>query len=322
MRRARRVNRWGWSALALMLVGGAIGASLSNTARDYLRLLTGFNVYTPEAQAAETPPSRQVPVMDGTLFKEKPPLAREGFPPIKIIYESELWSPGADTQQLPTPFRLKTIVGRWKREPMLVIDDMEHWPFFDPDQRLNRANLDKYLQLIAQAKAAAPGAKIGFYGTPPLSDYWRAIDNNPRQRRVDWQRDNDAIQALADAQDVLYPSLYTFYADQQGWVAYAQAQIAEARRMAKGKPVFVFLWPQYHNSNKLLGCQFVGAAYWRLQLETARQLADGVIVWGGWDVCSKPGGQQSWDDEAEWWAITRTFLPAGAVASPPSQPTP
>jgi hypothetical protein len=61
---------------------------------------------------------------------------------------------------------------------------------------------------------------------------------------------------------MFFSILYTFYADRQGWVAYAIAQISEARRKAKGKPVYAFIWPQYHESNQLLGGQFLDADYW------------------------------------------------------------
>ena len=309
--RSPQKNLWPVVAISVTLCVVSIG--WSNTLRDYAFQLLGLNVYSADVAAAELPAVPRIPVLDGTLFKDKPDLRRAGFPPIEIVYESKLWAAGEDRSALPTPFRMRTVVGRWKRESMLVLDDLEEWAFFDRNRQLNQGNFDRYLKLVELAKTAAPEVKIGFYGAPPLADYWRAIDNNPRQRRADWQRENDAIQALADLQDVLYPSLYTFYADQKGWVEYARAQIAEARRMAKGKPVFAFLWPEYHNSNQLLGCQFVGEDYWRLQLETVSRLADGMVIWGGWDVCSKPGGQRRWDANSKWWAITQTFL------APPKQ---
>ena len=58
-------------------------------------------------------------------------------------------------------------------------------------------------------------------------------------------QENDQLRPLAGAVDILFPSLYTFYTDQGGWVRYAYAQIAEARRNANGKPVYVFYGQQY-----------------------------------------------------------------------------
>jgi Hyaluronidase. len=120
--------------------------------------------------------------------------------------------------------------------------------------------------------------------------------------------ENDRIISLAQTVDVFYPSLYTFYTDKAGWVEYATAQISEARRLANGKPVFAFLWPQYHNSNRLLKCQFLPADYWQLQLETVSKLADGVVIWGGWDVCNSKGKALQWNDNAKWWQVTKAFI--------------
>jgi hypothetical protein len=94
--------------------------------------------------------------------------------------------------------------------------------------------------------------------------------------------------------DALFPSIYTFYTDRQGWVTYAIAQITEAKRKAKGKPVYAFLWPQYHESNLLLGLRPLDSDYWELQLNTVAQHADGVVIWGGWGA----NGPELWNEEA------------------------
>ena len=118
-----------------------------------------------------------------------------------------------------------------------------------------------------------------------------------------WQAENDRLAPLAKDVDAFFPSLYTFYADRNGWVRYATAQINEARRYGGGKPVFVFLAPQYHESNKILGGRFIEPKYWKLQLETASQQADGIVIWGGWK-----NGPAEWDEAAPWWKATKEFL--------------
>ena len=79
------------------------------------------------------------------------------------------------------------------------------------------------------------------------------------------------------------------------------AQIQEARRLSRGKPVYIFLWPQYHTSNQKLANTFLPGDYWRLELETAQKYADGAVIW----CCSN---SQSWEDNAAWWLATRSFL--------------
>jgi hypothetical protein len=107
--------------------------------------------------------------------------------------------------------------------------------------------------------------------------------------------------------DAIYPSLYTFYPDQDGWLKYALANISEARRY--GKPVYVFLWPQYHESDPAVAWRFIPADYWRLELETAKQYADGIVIWGGWQYSGKRlNWLLEWDDTAPWWIETQDFM--------------
>jgi hypothetical protein len=119
-----------------------------------------------------------------------------------------------------------------------------------------------------------------------------------------WQVDNDRLAQIVDHVDALYPSVYTFYPDRQAWVVYAKAQIAEARRLGKGKPVYAFLWPQYHEANAALAHRPVEPDYWDLQLTTMAHHADGVVIWGGWGE----NGPEPWKEEAPWWQVTKRFM--------------
>ena len=106
-----------------------------------------------------------------------------------------------------------------------------------------------------------------------------------------WKDRNKFFASLANHVDVVFPSLYTFYNDQAGWEQYATANIAEARKY--NKPVYAFIWPQYHGSNATIGGQHIAGDYWRKQLETVYQYADGVVIWAGW------GWQNDWDVVAD-----------------------
>jgi hypothetical protein len=116
----------------------------------------------------------------------------------------------------------------------------------------------------------------------------------------EWQAENDQLQLLADSVDVLLPSLYTFYDDQDGWVRYAISTLSEARRLSKGKPVYAFIWPQYHNSNPTLALKLIDGAFWAKQLQVIAAHADGAVIWGGW--------QTTWDDQSAWWRATLAFM--------------
>src|SRR5690606_15270403 len=119
---------------------------------------------------------------------------------------------------------------------------------------------------------------------------------------------NSRLMPLADAVDVLFPSLYAFDLDEAAWVRYAEENLAEARRF--GKPVIAFLWPQVHGSSARHGHEFVSGDFWRVQLETVYRHADGFVIW-------TPHGNErtEFDPRAGWWLATREFLAARLAAA-------
>ena len=94
----------------------------------------------------------------------------------------------------------------------------------------------------------------------------------------------------------------------------ALAQLNAAR--AYGKPVYAFLWPRFHDSNRLLGGRYIGDDYWRMELDTARRYADGIVLWGGWDE----GRPAQWDENAPWWRVTKGFLQEDGIEVAPTRP--
>ena len=99
--------------------------------------------------------------------------------------------------------------------------------------------------------------------------------------------------------DAIFPSLYTFYEDQNGWETYARETLQAARQF--NKPVYAFIWPKYHPSNKTLKGQYIPRECWRLELNTCRKYCDGVVIWN-----HEP--EKNWDPAAPWWQETLAFL--------------
>ncbi|MDR4485385.1 MAG: hypothetical protein R3B95_19670 [Nitrospirales bacterium] len=256
------------------------------------------------AQAPSSPET--FVVFDATLYSNKPDLSYTGIQPITLIYAGSFgpdWH--KDSDRLPNLQLVQTAARKAQLKGRLAVLDIEHWPLRGP-QEVVRASLLKYLSVLAWFQEAAPGLSVGYYGVPPLRDYWRAIKDPRSEERTSWLVENDQLEPLADSVDVFYPSLYTFYDDQAGWKKYAIAQMEEARRYGHGKPVYVFLWPEYHDSNKNLSGQYLAEDFWLLQLETAKQHADGIVIWGGW--IHKKGKRAQWDEDAPWWIITKQFM--------------
>jgi len=268
-----------------------------------------FLGWTGAAQSLPSP--KPFVVFDATLYSNKPDFSAHGIQPITIAYAGKFgpdWYKNAD--RLPDLQAVQAVAREAQQKGHLVVLDIEHWPLKgSPD--LVRNSLTKYMTVLEQFREASPGVAVGYYGTTPSPDYWRAIKDTSSQERRSWMEENDQARSLAAAVDVLFPSLYTFYPDQAGWKKYAIAQIEEARRYGKGKPVYVFLWPQYHESNLILGGRYLPADYWLLELETARKYADGIVIWGGWGNDNRPA---KWDDSAPWWNKTKEFMSAQGLS--------
>lgn len=266
----------------------------------------------------DRPVSAAVPkafhVFDATLYKNKPPLGMYDFHPLSILYEWRLIPGDSPAGFLPAERLVRTIAGEYRgvTEPLVI--DIERWPLKGGAADV-QSTVGRFASVLAWVKNEIPGVRIGVYGTVPLPDYWRAIRDPRSPEYRSWQRDNDQLEDLVAQVDALFPSLYTFYPDRQGWVTYAIAQLTEAKRKANGKPVYAFLWPQYHESNRLLGLRRLDPDYWELELKTVYQYADGVVIWGGWG----DKGPELWDEDAPWWQVTKRFLAALPATSHVSQ---
>ena len=258
----------------------------------------------PTAHAQGLSTAKPFKVFDGTLYAGKPDLSAYGIQPLSIIYTTQFgqdWHKNAD--RLPEKDVVERLALGAQATNNLVVIDIEHWPL-QGDSNEVRNGLSKYMTVLQWFKQAAPSLNVGYYGAPPIRDYWKALSFPGSKEWAAFTAGNDSLTPLAHAVDILFPSAYTFYTDRGGWVRYAYTQIAEAKRLAKGKPVYVFIMPQYHNSNPSIKGAYLPADFWRLQLQMAKTYADGVVIWGGWDN----GGPAKWDNNAAWWTVTKEFI--------------
>ncbi|MCS6327849.1 MAG: hypothetical protein H8K06_12270 [Nitrospira sp.] len=288
----------------IMTLASVIAAGLVT----FLWLLLNGWLGDPVTYAQVVPNKKPFMVFDGTLYTQKPDLSPHGIRPVRIAYTSQIggkighpWWKQVD--RLPDKKSVQDIARQAQEENTPVVVDIDHWPLVGAPSQIH-ASLSKYMTVLQWFKEAAPGLPVGYYGAPPIYDYWKSLKAPMSKEWASFARENDQLKPLAGAVDSFYPSLYTFYADRGGWVRYAYAQIAEARRLANGKPVYVFLWPQYHDSNPSLRWTNLPADFWRLQLQKAKQYADGIVIWGGWG----PKGQMKWDENAAWWKVTKECM--------------
>ena len=243
-------------------------------------------------------------IFDTTAYQNKPDLTPHGVRPAKVIYGiRQLWGQNRTPEalaQLPPLANVENAVNQAVQSgaPLIVLE-VEHWPNVGSDDVVAES-LRKYVQLADWARTDAGGVPVAYYGVPPMRDYWRAIKHSETLEYRQWQAENERLQPLAVHMDALTPSLYTFYDDIEGWKRYAAANVSEARRLAPEKPLYPFIWPQYHNSNQQLNGQYVPAEYWLQQLRTLEQIADGVVIWSG--------GPGAWNPDAAWWQATLAFI--------------
>ncbi len=252
----------------------------------------------------KSPATDSFVVYDGTLYKKKPDLSVYGIRPINILYVSRFWENWNDNPKkdsLPDEKTVRSLAREAKKQGDLVALDIEHWPLRGND-RVVAASLEKYSTVLRWFRDEAPNLQIGYFGIMPIADYANSRKGADSRDYKMWQSENDRLRPLAEMVDVIFPYIYTYHRDQDSWEKFAIENIKEARRY--GKPIYVFLWPQYSEQNKQLSHQFIPPDYWKRQLNIAKQYADGIVIWGGWsDV-----GPAQWDDRALWWMELRAFM--------------
>jgi hypothetical protein len=260
--------------------------------------------------AQSIPSPKPFLVLDGTMYRNKPDLSQFGIQPINVVYESRIFEKGTPADNLPSKARVQQIVRELGTSHWLVMD-IERWRLHGTDQQV-ADQVRKYVTVMEWIHEAMPGITAGIFGKTPIEDYDRSTMLPGSGGYRGWQAENDRIIPLAQSVDALFPTIYTYYTDQQGWVKFATENMKEAKRY--GKKSYVFIWPQYSESNPLLAHQYLPPDFWKLQLETVLQNADGVVIWGGWDGVKSDFIE--WDENAPWWKITKEFMKTLTQAHP------
>jgi len=273
---------------------------LASAAASFSLAAAHHNLITPIAGAAEQP--QPFDARNAMRFANLPDLTRYGLKDVTVVYTSALWPKKAKRSDPDISFiRSETIPRVRQKATDLVVIDVEHWDLSGTSSDEVERNIDRYVAILDAFRTHMPGIRLGLYSTVPIRNYWTPVQGRSADLAV-WRRENERLKPIADASDVLFPSLYTFYDDRDGWLTYANANMAEARQY--GRPVYPFLWPQYHTS-----WQPIDRDFWRLQLETVFRNADGMVIW------TPAKGKPRWNPEAPWWQETVDFLQASGLSN-------
>jgi hypothetical protein len=236
------------------------------------------------------------------LFTGQPDFTKYGFEHLRIVDDHELYGPGESNQNVPSIEKIKKVVAGGAGPAGIIVVDLEQWPM---DVAHVEASRQKYIETLDRLHKASPNGKFGLYDVVPGRAYWPAMGPRGGDVYRGWEKTVDLTAPIVSHVDALFPSLYTFYPDQSGWVHYATENLRQARRLAGGRPVYCFLWPQYHDSADTPFALLSGD-YRRLELETCRKLADGVVIWGGYTTKNN-FTPLPWDPSAPWWKETVSF---------------
>ncbi len=256
---------------------------------------------------------RRFVVMDALLYADKPDMPALGVAPLRVVYQQELLRTNPD--RLPPRDDVEQFARTLGAGPALICIDIESWPIYMQDDPTIRRSVKYYASLLRWLKEAAPHLRFGYYGVAPVRDYFRALKHErqtPAYSR--WLRENELARPAVQDAAVIFADLYTFYDDEHATAAYMIENLKQARLSAAGRPVYAFLWPQFHEGGQYTDRRYMPARLWATVIDVARKHADGLVLWGGYDF--EKDGQAPWDDGRPWWSRTREFLQALARGTP------
>lgn len=149
------------------------------------------------------------------------------------------------------------------------------------NQRAMKA-MNYCLDVLKYAKKARPNIKWGFYAIP-FTSVWDA--------NQEFFKAQNKFAPLLKECDIFFPSLYTFYSDPAVRLVngnYLNYNLDGVIRLGikYNKPVYIFMWHRYHNSNQKESMKEIPDNIWKDQIETVAsqnvngKFADGILWWG------------------------------------------
>jgi hypothetical protein len=121
----------------------------------------------------------QFVVFDGTLYLDKPDLAKQGLQPINILYAGSFWGRSQVSQSLPTQTRINRMARESYVTGLPTVIDIEYWEVQEPQANGHSTeNISKYLTVLQWFHRRQPKLQLGYYGNVPIRDYWRAIEGS------------------------------------------------------------------------------------------------------------------------------------------------
>jgi len=258
-------------------------------------VLAGLTVFITNRTALGAPLAAKFQIFDALLHHDKPDLRLFGLQPLPAV--ANIWRQGA-SQQMLDEIGVNIAINRLPIETTAIFLDIEYWLLLGVSNATRNQTINKFMKVAELIRKRRPAIKFGFYNALPAHAYWPLATTQFPKETEEWHLANIALQPVAELVDFIFPSLYTYYADHPGWLRYAAALLEAAH--AYRKPVYPFLWFEYHDSNRELHNKEIAIDAWRDQLRFCRSHADGVVLWGGY--------RQRWNPNANWWQLAQDEL--------------
>ncbi len=242
-------------------------------------------------------------IFNALIYKNLPDVSDLCIEPINVMYAWEFFPRGYKKTdfELPKPEHLKKAIAKTKEKNLITVIDIEHWPIRKASADIQSTSMNNYLAVIKKFKESLPNQIIGYYGIVPTIDFSRAKSLRNGWNYMSWVAENDNILPIANVVDALFPSLYTITPNRKNWLDRAKAHIEESHRLAPGKPVYPFIWPNYHpQGGKYPKGAEIPSDYWKLQLTFLQANVDGLVLWGG--------NRQFFKDDMQWWREVVKFI--------------
>jgi len=170
--------------------------------------------------------------------------------------------------------------------------NVEHLPYqyarSTVEEQLN--TIRKLSMIIHWAKIQRPDIEIGMFAIT-VEKLFGPLSKSP----IEYIGRNKRFKSLAEYADVIYLDMYTWWSDRHNkWSEALVSSTTQAR--LTGKKVIAFIWPHYQSP---ASCNvFMPGTEWRLQLEEAYKLTDGIVIWDkktcDWNTCASETDPNNW----------------------------
>lgn len=176
-------------------------------------------------------------IFNGTKYTDAPMSWGE----VEIVYEQDIWYPKPTKEEgalLEIPYAtLETLAATFATNARVVMD-IEFWPIKSEIESERWQAICKYKEVARYLKHLRPDINLGHYSVPPMNSPQPAANKDPL-----WFQQNEALAAVADFVDTLYPTCYARFNDFSR--QYLQNDSYYEVCLQFGKPIVPFVCPRY-----------------------------------------------------------------------------